>query len=72
MCLHSGQGECLALLQHLTPQASDLPVAYLCGQADHCRLVGDVAAHQQAKANVERFYPVVGVLEDLGELAACP
>jgi hypothetical protein len=52
------------------PQPGDLMVAYLCGQAPHCSLVGDRGALATAKANVETFYPAVGVLEELGIHAA--
>ena len=36
---------------------------YFCGQHDECRVVGSEWALSKAKANVERWYPVVGVLE---------
>jgi hypothetical protein len=60
-CVLSGDPEC-ALAEGVP---GDLPVAYLCGQQPHCRIVGDRAALAQAKANVEAFYPVVGILEEL-------
>ena len=60
-CVTSGDSEC-----SLTPgQAQELPSTYLCGQADHCRLVADRDAINQAKHNVEVSYAVVGVLEEL-------
>ena len=47
------------------PQIRDLPIAYLCGQESFCREVGSREALARAKTNVERAYPVVGVLEQL-------
>ena len=55
----------------LSPQTGDQPVAYLCGQAPHCSRIGTTAALAQAKTNVELFYPVVGVLEQLGRPSNC-
>ena len=48
-------------------QASDLPVAYLCGQEPYCMKIGDRRALRQAKRNVEQSFPVVGVLEELSK-----
>ena len=49
-------------------QASDLPVAYLCGQEPYCIKIGDRRALRQAKRNVEQSFPVVGVLEELSKI----
>ena len=49
-------------------QASDLPVAYLCGQEPYCMKIGDRRALRQAKRNVEQSFPVVGVLEELSKI----
>jgi len=60
-CVLSGDPECA--LEKGT--ASDLPVAYLCGQEPYCMKIGDRRALRQAKRNVEQSFPVVGVLEEL-------
>lgn len=44
-----------------------MPMAYLCGQEDHCMRVGSARALSQAKTNVEEHYAVVGVLEELSK-----
>ena len=44
---------------------NELPVGFLCGQEPYCMLVGNRRALKQAKRNAERFFPVVGVLEEL-------
>ena len=38
---------------------------YFCGQYDECSLVQSKWALEKAKSNIEAFYPVVAVLEDL-------
>lgn len=38
-------------------------LTFFCGQALACRQVGNPAALARAKRNIERFFPVVGVLE---------
>ena len=40
-------------------------LTYFCGSAPECLQVGNKAALQQAKANLERYYSVVGLASDL-------
>ncbi len=52
------------------PQPGDIvdnQVSYLCGQGLKCVSFGDREGLQRAKDNIERYYPVVGVLEMLKE-----
>ena len=36
---------------------------YFCGQSDECMIVGSKLALDRAKANIDRWFPVVAVLE---------
>jgi dermatan/chondrotin sulfate uronyl 2-O-sulfotransferase UST len=38
---------------------------YFCGQQDECSVLQSKWALETAKANIEHWYPVVGILEDL-------
>ena len=38
-------------------------ISPFCGNGKICKVVGNTDALQRAKENVEKFYPVVGVLE---------
>ncbi|XP_064110973.1 uronyl 2-sulfotransferase-like [Macrobrachium nipponense] len=40
-------------------------ISYFCGQEPQCMVFGDKWGLQKAKANVEAFFSVVGILEDL-------
>jgi len=44
---------------------ADLAMPYFCGQQDECSVLQSKWALETAKANIERWYPVVGILEDL-------
>ncbi|KAJ8917617.1 hypothetical protein NQ315_000100 [Exocentrus adspersus] len=46
-------------------QPYDLTIPYFCGHDPRCMLLNNEWALQNAKSNVERYYPVVGVLEEL-------
>ena len=51
---------------------ADFPLfqPYFCGNKDECREHGSLWALEQAIKNVDKFYPVVGLLENLnGTLA---
>ncbi|XP_018561941.1 uronyl 2-sulfotransferase-like [Anoplophora glabripennis] len=43
----------------------DLTIPYFCGHDPRCMMLNNDWALQTAKANVEKYYPVVGVLEEL-------
>ena len=43
----------------------DYSVAYFCGQDDKCREFGSAFALRKAKENIDKFYPMVAVLERL-------
>ena len=38
---------------------------YFCGQSLNCTILGSRWALKKALYNIEKFYPVVGVLEDM-------
>lgn len=38
---------------------------YFCGQDEDCMTLGSKSALEKAKSNVEKAFPVVGILEDL-------
>ena len=40
---------------------------YFCGQHDECQRVGSEWALKRAKQNVEKWYPLVGVLESFDQ-----
>merc|ERR1712150_225363 len=43
----------------------NLAIPYFCGQSSDCSVLGSRWALDQALINIETFFPVVGVLEDL-------
>lgn len=48
----------------------DLSIPYFCGQDSRCGDSNDPWALRQAKANIEKYFPVVGVLEELNATLA--
>ncbi|XP_069691141.1 uronyl 2-sulfotransferase-like [Periplaneta americana] len=48
----------------------DLTIPYFCGHYDWCSALNDQRALERAKANVERYFPVVGILEELNATLA--
>jgi dermatan/chondrotin sulfate uronyl 2-O-sulfotransferase UST len=38
---------------------------YFCGQSDECSVINSKWALNKAKENIENWFPVVGILEDL-------
>ncbi|KAL3268315.1 hypothetical protein HHI36_007433 [Cryptolaemus montrouzieri] len=46
---------------------NDFNIPYFCGQDPICRTGNSEGALQMAKNNVEKFYPVVGILEELNK-----
>ncbi|XP_042211911.1 uronyl 2-sulfotransferase-like [Homarus americanus] len=60
-CVLSGSEEC----NFLTGHHYDLTIPYFCGHHEYCRELNNGAALKLAKQNVEEWYPVVGVLEDI-------
>ncbi|XP_075220146.1 uronyl 2-sulfotransferase homolog pip-like isoform X2 [Lycorma delicatula] len=43
----------------------DLTIPYFCGQDEFCMMLNDQSALNRAKQNVERYFPVVGILEEV-------
>lgn len=43
----------------------DSSVAYFCGQEDKCQEFGTKFAIRKAKENIDKFYPMVAILEKL-------
>ncbi|XP_044732111.1 uronyl 2-sulfotransferase-like [Chrysoperla carnea] len=60
-CIVAGDPEC----HFISGKPYDLTIPYFCGQDPECRILNNEWALQRAKNNVERYYPVVGVLEEL-------
>ncbi|XP_066996205.2 heparan sulfate 2-O-sulfotransferase pipe [Anabrus simplex] len=60
-CVLSGDPECT----FVTGKPYDLSIPYFCGQEEWCMLLNNERALEKAKANVDRYFPVVGVLEEL-------
>lgn len=60
-CVLAEDPECLPTLD----TEHELQLTYFCGQHPDCRKVGSRWALQQAKENVERYYSVVGLLEEM-------
>ncbi|XP_046400293.1 uronyl 2-sulfotransferase-like [Ischnura elegans] len=48
-----------------TGRMYDLTIPYFCGHEKWCMALNDQWALEEAKSNVDRFYPVVGVLEEI-------
>ncbi|KAK5644393.1 hypothetical protein RI129_005693 [Pyrocoelia pectoralis] len=58
-CIQKMNGNCLNLDLH------HFPVSYLCGYERQCRLPNSSWALKTAQTNVERHYPVLGILEEI-------
>ncbi|XP_071444380.1 heparan sulfate 2-O-sulfotransferase 1-like [Hetaerina americana] len=61
-CVKSGVDENCAFE---TGKMYDLTIPYFCGHEKWCMALNDQWALEEAKSNVDRFYPVVGVLEEI-------
>ncbi|CAH1153867.1 unnamed protein product [Phaedon cochleariae] len=46
-------------------QPYDLSIPYFCGHDPRCQILNNDWALQTARSNVEKYYPVVGILEEL-------
>lgn len=57
----AGDPEC----HFVNGQSYDLTIPYFCGQHPDCMILNNAWALSRAKSNVERYYKVVGVLEEL-------
>ena len=42
-------------------------ISLFCGSGKICKVIGNTEALQRAKMNVERYYPIIGVLEHFKE-----
>lgn len=58
-CIHM-QRKCM-----IGDEIYEFNIPYFCGQDERCRSGNSEWALHMAKRNVEKFYPVVGILEDL-------
>ncbi|XP_063590489.1 uronyl 2-sulfotransferase-like [Penaeus indicus] len=65
-CVAAHDPECT----FVSGQQYDLSIPYFCGHEDYCRELNNIAALNTAKSHVERWYPVVGILEDLNATLA--
>ncbi|GFG32926.1 hypothetical protein Cfor_10405, partial [Coptotermes formosanus] len=65
-CVQSGDPQCT----YMTGQKYDLTIPYFCGQEEWCMTLNDQRSLTRAKANVERYFPVVGILEELNATLA--
>ncbi|KDR15463.1 uronyl 2-sulfotransferase-like [Zootermopsis nevadensis] len=65
-CVQSGDPECA----YNAGKTYDLTIPYFCGHQDWCTLLNEQRALETAKANVERYFPVVGILEELNATLA--
>ncbi|KAK6638435.1 hypothetical protein RUM44_008864 [Polyplax serrata] len=65
-CVRMADPECNFISGH----SYDLTIPYFCGQESRCRLLNDKWALQKAKENVDAYFPVVGVLEELNKTLA--
>lgn len=71
-CVLSNDWEC----QYIQGDTRDLVgdhrrmTGFFCGMDDECAKFNSVEAMQRAKANVERYYAVVGVLEEMNKTLA--
>ncbi|KAL0272168.1 UNVERIFIED_CONTAM: hypothetical protein PYX00_005247 [Menopon gallinae] len=54
----------------LSGYSYDLAIPYFCGQHHRCTILNDKWAFQRARENVEKYFPVVGVLEELNSTLA--
>ncbi|XP_068245565.1 heparan sulfate 2-O-sulfotransferase pipe-like [Palaemon carinicauda] len=60
-CVDTNVSECIPATINYT----ESQISYFCGHELQCLTLEDGWALQKAKANVEKFYSVVGILEDL-------
>uniref|UniRef100_A0A1B6DBH8 Sulfotransferase domain-containing protein n=1 Tax=Clastoptera arizonana TaxID=38151 RepID=A0A1B6DBH8_9HEMI len=60
-CVKSEDPEC----SFETGKSYDLTIPYFCGHEEWCMSLNNHKALQRAKANVDRYFPVVGILEEL-------
>ncbi|KAI4461033.1 heparan sulfate 2-o-sulfotransferase [Holotrichia oblita] len=65
-CIKDQRLECI--FEDNRPQ--DFSIPYFCGQDDRCMLHNNRWALSQAKSNVDRYYHVVGVLEEVNTTLA--
>ncbi|XP_047476009.1 heparan sulfate 2-O-sulfotransferase pipe-like [Penaeus chinensis] len=65
-CVAAHDPECT----FVSGQQYDLSIPYFCGHENYCRELNNIAALNTAKSHVERWYPVVGILEDLNATLA--
>ncbi|XP_049829942.1 uronyl 2-sulfotransferase-like [Schistocerca gregaria] len=72
--ISSNFDECVALQDpectFETGQPYDLTIPYFCGHEEWCMQLNNRMALEKAKENVEHFFPVVGVLEELNATLA--
>ncbi|XP_055943057.1 heparan sulfate 2-O-sulfotransferase pipe-like [Argiope bruennichi] len=61
-CVLTPDPECTFLEGH---NYSVLQLPYFCGQEPECQMLNDDGALQKAKQNIEKYYAVVGTLEDM-------
>ncbi|XP_076309270.1 uronyl 2-sulfotransferase-like isoform X2 [Tachypleus tridentatus] len=62
-CVRSADPEC----SFITGKPYDLAIPYFCGHEEECTMLNNNAALQRAKMNVQRYYTVVGVLEEMNK-----
>ena len=48
-------------------EVKDLSIPYFCGQDPQCRVVGNKWAMEMAMENVDKYYSVVGVIEEFSK-----
>ncbi|XP_050730349.1 heparan sulfate 2-O-sulfotransferase pipe-like isoform X1 [Eriocheir sinensis] len=60
-CLQHHDPECTFLPGHMY----DLTIPYFCGHKEFCRELNNEAALREAKRQVEAWFPVVGILEEV-------
>ena len=60
-CLTNDEPNCTLDPEYLTEQQ----YTYFCGSAQECRTIGNRDGLQRAKYNAEKYYSVIGVLEEL-------
>jgi dermatan/chondrotin sulfate uronyl 2-O-sulfotransferase UST len=65
-CVQSGDPQCT----YTTGSTYDLTIPYFCGQEEWCMTLNDHRSLERAKTNVERYFPVVGILEELNATLA--
>ena len=60
-CLTANDPDCFKYPEHLT----EMQLTYFCGSAPECRTLRNKNALQKAKYNAEKYYSVIGILENL-------